>query len=212
MDLTTPPPSPGRRSQVKISSQPRSSKWYLDWQLEHCERETSTGGLLQNCDLPPPLKVFSVKGYDAKRGIGGISPAIPVQKQAAPTPAPIKDDQMDNELGSKHGGSENSSVLRALQLSQTRAREAEKAALLANKQNKELAVLILEESSRLYAHRQWVKLLEIEVSMLKKRSSMNLKEEVMDEDDAEPADSWFLALALCLGIASMGFVLSRCMF
>nr|XP_019704750.1 uncharacterized protein LOC105041431 [Elaeis guineensis] len=181
-------------------------------QLEQRERETSAGGRLQNCDLPPPLKVFSVKGYDDKRGIGDISPAIPVQEQAAPTPAPIKDDHMEHELGSKHGSGENSSLLRALQLSQTRAREAEKAALLANKQNKELAVLILEESLRLYAHRQWVRLLEIEVSMLEKRRSMTVEEEAKDEDDAEPTDSWFLALALCLGIVSMGFVFSRCMF
>lgn len=119
---------------------------------------------------------------------------------------------MDNEPRSKHGGGENSSLLRALQLSQTRAREAEKAALQASKQNKELAVLILEESLRLYAHRQWVKLLEIEVSMLEKRRPMTLKEEAKDEDYAESTDSWFLALALCLGIASMGFVFSRCMF
>lgn len=119
---------------------------------------------------------------------------------------------MDNELASKHGGGETSSLLRALQLSQTRAREAEKAASLASKQNKELAVLILEESLRLYAHRQWVKLLEIEVSMLEMRRSMTLKEEAKDEDDAEPTDSWFLALALCTGIAGLGYVLSRSMF
>lgn len=53
-----------------------NKRGYLDWQLEHYEKEMIMGGyvvsskpnpdLLQNCDLPPPLKFFSPIGDDEK--------------------------------------------------------------------------------------------------------------------------------------------------
>lgn len=115
-------------------------------------------------------------------------------------------------MGSDHGG-ENASLLRALQLSQTRAREAEKAAFLASARNEQMAALLLQESLRLSAHRQWVKLLEMEVSTLREKTLWSQQEEEHAEDDAVPAAAaWSFTLALCLGIAGAGLALGRYMF
>ncbi|KAG1342320.1 hypothetical protein COCNU_05G005490 [Cocos nucifera] len=207
------------------SSRPPTKKGWFDWQFEHHDKEMLVGfelsnrssgvaDLLQNCDLPPPFKLFSpIEDDDKKNQVDtmGSAPLVVPQK-SVPKPAPSKANKWDGELGSDHGG-ENPSLLRALQLSQTRAREAEKAAFLANARNEQMASLLLQESLRLSAHRQWVKLLEMEVSMLQERILWSQKEEQHVEDDAVPAAAaWCLTLALCLGIAGVGLAFGRYIF
>jgi hypothetical protein len=104
-------------------------------------------------------------------------------------------------------------LLRALQLSQTRAREAEKEFMATTQRNQQMMSLLLEDSLRLSAHRQWVGILETENIVLKKRTEKE-KTEVKGDDVAAVADmaSWCLALALCLGIAGVGLALGKCLF
>ncbi|KAK8931341.1 hypothetical protein KSP39_PZI016671 [Platanthera zijinensis] len=124
--------------------------------------------LLTNCDLPPPLKLFSPPAID------------------------------DN-----HG------VLRALRLSQTRARAAEDRAQLVTARIGRLASLLLEESLLLSAHRRWVAMLEFEVAGLRRRISQPVEDDGGDIGAAEIV--WCLALALCIGIAGVGFARGRCL-
>lgn len=104
-------------------------------------------------------------------------------------------------------------LLRALQLSQTRAREAEKEFMATTERNQQMMAFLLEESLRLSAHRQWVRILETENIVLKKRREEE-KIEGKGDDVAAVADmaTWCLALALCLGIAGVGLALGKCLF
>ncbi|KAL0908607.1 hypothetical protein M5K25_023110 [Dendrobium thyrsiflorum] len=124
--------------------------------------------LLTNCDLPPPLQLFTPLFFD----------------------------------------DETPSVLRALRLSQSRAREAEERVELTAAKNARLASMLLDESLRISAHRRWVMMLESEVSALNKRLSQAAKE----DGDGAADFAWCIALALCLGIAGVGFALGRFLF
>ncbi|KAF3439241.1 hypothetical protein FNV43_RR17516 [Rhamnella rubrinervis] len=97
-------------------------------------------------------------------------------------------------------------LLKALRLSQTRAREAEKKAAILAKERDCLSDAFFEEAKELFAYRQLVRLLELQVSYLKSKcdSSMFMKEEDEEEDDRESIGR-IVALALCLGIAGVGF-------
>ncbi|XP_008805917.1 uncharacterized protein LOC103718746 [Phoenix dactylifera] len=203
----------------KPASRPPTKKGWFDWQFEHHDKEMLMGfefsnrtsgaaDLLQNCDLPPPLKLFSsIEDDDKKNKIS--TPLLWLTKDDIDPGS--RANQWDDEWGLDHGG-ENSSLLRALRRSQTRAREAEKAASLANARNEQMAALLLEKSLRLSAHRQWVALLEVEVSMLQEKMLWSETEE-HGEGDAVPASAtWCLALALCLGVGGVGFALGRCLF
>ncbi|XP_029124399.1 uncharacterized protein [Elaeis guineensis] len=192
----------------KPASRPPTKKKLFDWQVGHYNKEMLMGfdlsnrtsgatDLLQNCDLPPPLKLFSpIEDDEKKNKITAINSTPLVPQNSLPTPAP----------------SENSSLLRALRLSQTRAREAEKKASLANARNEHMATLLLEESLRLSAHRQWVKLLEAEVAMLQEKILWSRTEEHAEGDAMPAAATWCLALALCLGIGGVGIALGRHLF
>ncbi|XP_058096942.1 uncharacterized protein LOC131242368 isoform X1 [Magnolia sinica] len=159
--------------------------------------------LLQNCDLPPPAKVFPGESEIAVR-------LAPSMQQPSPS---IKVSEMEDEFA-QGLSNDKLGLLRALQLSQTRAREAEKKAADISAEKDRLTALFLEESSRLFAHRQWLKLLEIEVKKLHPQltASHGICRErwsaVKKDDGEEAGTTWCIALALCLGIASVGFALS----
>ncbi|XP_020589340.1 uncharacterized protein LOC110030772 [Phalaenopsis equestris] len=125
--------------------------------------------LLTNCDLPPPLQLFSPFFFD----------------------------------------DDNHGVLRALRLSQSRAREAEKRVELATAKSAQLASMLLDESMRLSVHRRWAMMLEFEVAALRKRLSQADDD---DEDDGPVEIARWLALAVCVGIAGVGFAIGRCFF
>lgn len=103
-------------------------------------------------------------------------------------------------------------LLKALQLSQTRAREAEKKASIVSIENDNLTAMFFEESSRLFAHRQWLKLLEIEILHLKAQlavsDSHTTKKQLGEKKEGDAGSGWCIALAVCLGLAGVGFALS----
>ncbi|KAI9165250.1 hypothetical protein LWI28_010460 [Acer negundo] len=153
--------------------------------------------LMQNCDLPPPLKVFT--GSD-KRVISSMNRVF--------GQVGAEEDHDNWEFDGENDG--KLELLKALRLSQTRAREAEKRATNLTKERDCLSKAFLDDSLRLLAYRQCVKLLEVQVSMLQWQRQ-ELEEEPMccdcDDDDIDNGVelSWFVALALCLGIAGVGF-------
>lgn len=148
--------------------------------------------MMQNCDLPPPVKVFA--GSD-KTVISSM-------------------DRICSMMGRDDGasGETNMELWRALHRSQTRARETEKAAAAVAKDRDSLSNALLKESLRLLAYRQWVKLLEFQLSKLqslqKKDSSSSVAmggSSMVDDDGGEEGVgspvTWIMALAFCLGIA-----------
>lgn len=101
---------------------------------------------------------------------------------------------------------ENTSLLRALRLSQSRAREAEKKAAAACKSKEQMSSFLMDESIRLSTHKRWVRLLETQILLLGEKKRLIAREE---EGDGFSTLTWCLTLALCLG---MGFSLGRYVF
>ncbi|KAL5982313.1 hypothetical protein ACLOJK_016384 [Asimina triloba] len=164
--------------------------------------------LLQNCDLPPPAKFFS-----------GDSDLV-LRKAAAMMQHPSPSSEVgETEDDFTRGISDDRfSLLRALRLSQTRAREAEKKIVEMSAEKERLSALLLGESLQLFAHKRWLKLLEMEVEYLHSQVAVpsragNEREQAAaaktndSADGADAGSAWCVALAVCLGIASVGFVL-----
>lgn len=147
-------------------------------QLQQHRRHGHRSDLLQNCDLPPPAKLF------------GPVPTLQRLETAA-----AKDHKADDGL------------LRALRLSQSRAREAEDKLAAAGATNVDLAALLVRDSVALSAHRRWVMMLEAENSLLRGPRR--------DADGPEPdhgaggVAAWWVALAVCVGVAGVGLALGR---
>ncbi|KAG5241849.1 GTP cyclohydrolase II [Salix suchowensis] len=99
--------------------------------------------LMQNCDLPPPLKVFS--GSD-KSVISSMNRAFSMVGREH------DHDDFDVYRGCGGVNYEKLELLKALRLSQTRARDAERK-----------AASLIKERDCLFAYRQWVRLLEFQV-------------------------------------------------
>lgn len=157
--------------------------------------------LLQNCDLPPPLKVFTGE----KETITKIEAP---KRQPSP---PIKITETEEEAG-RGFIDDRLSLLKALQLSQTRAREAEKAASIISSEKDQLTAMFFKESLQLFAHRRWFKLLEIEILLLQKKlaiSHMNMTEEQSGyhNDNGDAGSTWCIAMAMCLGLAGVSFAI-----
>ncbi|KAI3879242.1 hypothetical protein MKW98_028809 [Papaver atlanticum] len=116
--------------------------------------------LMQNCDLPPPQKVFA--GAD-KTVVNSTTKTPPYSSKNCGGEDEFSIPKELSEI-------EKMNLLRALQLSQTRAREAEKKAEVITKERDNLANSFLKESLRMLAYKQWVKLLEFEVSQLQSQN------------------------------------------
>ncbi|KAI3952423.1 hypothetical protein MKX01_005290 [Papaver californicum] len=174
--------------------------------------------LMQNCDLPPPQKVFA--GADKTVVSSTMTPPYYSKNCGEEDELPIPKDLSDIE---------KMNLLRALQLSQTRAREAEKKAKLITQERDNLANSFLKESLRMFAYKQWVKLLEFEVSQLQSQnenehklprrsyetdkeidssSSSKKEEEVGNNEEGGVVGNvtWYMTLALSFGFAGVGFV------
>lgn len=131
--------------------------------------------LLRNCDLPPPLKVFA-----AGENSGIFGGAVGTETDCGGGP------------GGGEGGT--SDLMKALRRSQTRAREAERMRAEMAKERDYLREALVEESQELLAYRQWVRLLELQVSQM--RSGLRVR----DHDDGTGGGAiWAVALAVCLG-------------
>lgn len=164
--------------------------------------------LMQNCDLPPPSKVFL--GPD-KTVIFSMNRVCNISGK-------------EEEQDSKHYGTyqlekgddekeDKMELLKALEASQTRAREAEKMAAILRKQRDGLSIALLEEAMKLFACRQQVRLLELQVLNLQQQRVMSMfgcytrstegavgfpNEDGHDEKTT--SITWVLALIFSLGI------------
>ncbi|KAK1315488.1 hypothetical protein QJS10_CPA06g02025 [Acorus calamus] len=155
--------------------------WRLDFEkdmvmealLSSQTKKRTHSDLLQNCDLPPPLKVFAAKA------------APTIEEQTLLKTAPAIEDSFDQDT--KMG------LLKALRLSQTRAREAEKKAAHAATEKNGLSAMVAEQSMKLFAHRQWVKILDTEIKHLQ----MQLLR-LQETGNAEETSSVGLWLWLCV--------------
>ena len=145
--------------------------------------------LMQNCDLPPPSKLYYGSG---ELIVSSTSRVFALMMQ------------QDNDHGHKdekvegyETGGKKLDLLKAVRLSQTRAREAEKRA-------ESLSNALSVESLQLFAYRQWSKLLEARI--LKLEAELAESGAAERRDGVEPCLPWTLALAFCLGIAGAGIV------
>lgn len=143
-------------------------------------RPKTTPDLMQNCDLPPPAKLVSAPDRS-------LLPSI-IKTYAIGTDG-------DGEL----------EILTALRRSQTRATAAERKVRILSEDKAALSRMIVEESMVLFAHRQWVNLLEIRVSKLERERREEERERAEEEEGR-----WrgLEAIALCFAIAGVGFVIS----
>ncbi|XP_057431294.1 uncharacterized protein LOC130724138 [Lotus japonicus] len=142
--------------------------------------------LMQNCDLPPPSKFFM--GPD-KTVILSMNKVCNIAGEEQD-----QDSKYFHGYAIKNSGDEDRDkmeLLKALQASQTRAREAEKKATVLRKERDGLSIALLEEAMQLFACRQQVRLLEVQVLNLQSNE---------DGDDEETSVARILALILSLGI------------
>ncbi|GJN03819.1 hypothetical protein PR202_ga21301 [Eleusine coracana subsp. coracana] len=145
--------------------------------------------LLQNCDLPPPSKLFG------------------------PGPTLQRLESADRKAATAGGGDSNKdTLLRALRLSQSRAREVEEKLAAAGASNGDLAAMLVRDAVALSAHRRWVMMLEAENALL--RGGGAAAEPGPDADEARRGGgggvaAWWVALAVCVGIAGVGLALGR---
>ncbi|KAK4417108.1 hypothetical protein Salat_2536300 [Sesamum alatum] len=171
--------------------------------LDRIERDTGRVfsprpvlNLMQNCDLPPPGKLFTAPNDAFLASVTKIYNMVGGQDC-------LEKDKFE--------------LLRALQLSQTRAREAEREFRVVCKEKEALSDLMVQESLRLFAHRQWVGLLELQVSKLQRQlqeDSRKRDDSVSNhgenlprgEDDEEGCSSkkWCAVIVFCLAIPGMG--------
>ena len=166
----------------------------LSWNSPNQGRKSGME-LMQNCDLPPPVKVFAGSNKTVISSMDRIC------------------GMMGREDGTRD--EKKMELLRALHRSQTRAREAERKAAVMAKERDFISNALLVESLQLLAYRQWVKLLEFQVSNLQSQqkkqqeqwSFVGMGGSVMEEDDYEEGMGMegggvtlIVALAFCLGI------------
>lgn len=158
--------------------------------------------LIQNCDLPPPTKVIS-----------GLSDNVTVI-------SPMNRKKIHNFVGDHHhvedDGSAKLGLLKALRLSQTRAREAEAKYEAIIKERDALGYAFVQDSMQIFAYRQFVRLLEFQVSQFEQQKQQ--QQELYDcgkrkhgeeGDDGSGSNglTLLITMAFCLGIAGVGFAI-----
>ncbi|KAK8570373.1 hypothetical protein V6N13_003056 [Hibiscus sabdariffa] len=136
---------------------------------------------IENCDLPRPQKMH-VRRYSRKHSgsFGGDEVSASAWKsQTDPVPIPIVNADVQcasnasfsttekdfMEQGTESGPTK-AQLLEALCHSQTRAREAEKAAKQAYAEKEHVIKLIFKQASQIYAHKQWFKMLQLDALYL----------------------------------------------
>ncbi|CAI9109556.1 OLC1v1009396C1 [Oldenlandia corymbosa var. corymbosa] len=162
--------------------------------------------LMQNCDLPPPMKVYAGQEKTI------VSPPMNIVYGT------YDDDGKKEEKGLNNKDEkyedEKLELLKALRLSQTRAREAEKKAAALCKEKDDLADFLLRQSMDLFAYKQWVRMMELEVGRVSKQDRGRIKEK-SDPDEVNWSEfndggagqsmKWLVAVtAICMSIAGVG--------
>ncbi|KAM1052879.1 hypothetical protein ACFX2I_000406 [Malus domestica] len=162
--------------------------------------------LIQNCDLPPPSKLFTGSGQTVVSSMKGVCRVNSDRDNDDHT-----DDQCDTDGNQIDGENEKLELLKALRLSQTRAREAENKSERLEKEKDRLSNALLVEAKELFAYKQWVRLLELQVSRLQSHWAEEDNNKAScgcgrsKGDDDGDGITWVVALALCFGIAGVGF-------
>ncbi|XP_056161118.1 uncharacterized protein LOC130135602 [Syzygium oleosum] len=183
--------------------------------------------LIRNCDLPPPQKLFP--GIDEPAAAAMAMPALLVglgdEKRRLRSYA-----GGGGGAAGGAGGDGKLELLRALRLSQTRAREAEERGAEAAAERDAVATALIGEAARASAYRRWAWVLEHEVAALRSRSRRRRRwrrggggelgcrcerlcgsaEEEAEAEEEERCESmaWMVAFAIPLGIAGIGLALA----
>ncbi|CAI0422107.1 unnamed protein product [Linum tenue] len=112
------------------------------------------------------------------------------------------------QVGDDDEGEKKLELLRAVRLSQTRAREAEKRSDSLGKEKDCLSNALLGQSLQLSAYRRWARLLEAHILKLeaelkdgatKSCSRCTSGGDDDDDDDAGERMPWLVAIAFCFG-------------
>ncbi|KAL2907213.1 Serine/threonine-protein kinase greatwall [Bienertia sinuspersici] len=105
-------------------------------------------------------------------------------------------------------------LLKALRLSQTRAREAEAKYRAITKERDALAMAFVQDSMQILAYRQFVRLLEVQVSLFQKQQKVccdcgkrKQEEDEVDDGNGSNGLNFFMTVAFCLGIAGVGLAI-----
>ncbi|XP_021719840.1 uncharacterized protein LOC110687460 [Chenopodium quinoa] len=159
--------------------------------------------LIQNCDLPPPTKVFS--------GLpDNVTVISPMNRKKVQTFVGDHDHGDEFDVGDRKMG-----LLKALRLSQTRAREAEAKYAAITKERDALACAVVQDSMQIFAYRQFVKLLEFQVTQLQQQQKQQQQQVICDHGKRKQGDeggdgsgsnglTLLITMAFCLGIAGVG--------
>ncbi|XP_054822740.1 uncharacterized protein LOC129321036 [Prosopis cineraria] len=156
--------------------------------------------LMQNCDLPPPSKVF--KGSDNK---------LMLSMNRRPSNILVKREytgELVNDQNDCDGNPDVLEILKALRSSQAREREAEKKSASLINERDCLSNALMKEAMQLYAYQQQVRLLEFQVSSLQQKMFRGFATSEEDEGSTREDDNeeekinlvWILALALSWGM------------
>ncbi|CAL1400141.1 unnamed protein product [Linum trigynum] len=99
------------------------------------------------------------------------------------------------------GGDKKLELLKAVSLSQTRAREAEKRSESLGKEKECLSNALLGQSLQLSAYRRWARMLEAHVLKLEAELRDGAKSCSCSRDDAGETETlpWLVSIAFCLG-------------
>ncbi|KAL3527594.1 hypothetical protein ACH5RR_012250 [Cinchona calisaya] len=164
--------------------------------------------LMQNCDLPPPMKIF----------VGQDETIVAPMNNVYSKLAGQKDDDVGIEMAcAKCSEHEKLELFKALRLSQTRAREAERKVAVLSKEKDDLSNFLLQQSMQLFAYKQWVRMMEFQLCKLTKHQEKqephycapSRAEKVPAEEDAHKGAkglTWLVAVAICVGIAGVGIL------
>ncbi|KAK4256663.1 hypothetical protein QN277_006358 [Acacia crassicarpa] len=156
--------------------------------------------LMQNCDLPPPSKVFKGSDNTLMLSMNHRASNILVRREYTGELVNIRNDG--------DGNGDVLEILKALRSSQTRAREAEKKSATLIRERDCLSNALMTEAMRLLAYRQQVRLLEFQVSNLQRKVFLGIATSEDDEGSSKEDDEeeervslvWILALAVSWGI------------
>ncbi|KAL3721779.1 hypothetical protein ACJRO7_034166 [Eucalyptus globulus] len=215
-----PPPPPRIRSpspNLRLGGRATMEEEDRDRDRHSISRLVSPFELIRNCDLPPPQKLFP--GIDDPAALPALVGLGDEKRRLRSYPA---------AGGGGGGGGGEVELLRALRLSQTRAREAEERGAAAAAERDAVARALIGEAARSSAYRRWVRVLELEVAALKSKTRRRPDGELLrrrrercgrsaeegDSDEEEEEEergasmAWMVALAIPLGIAGIGLALA----
>lgn len=186
--------------QKKIGQTQRRRNEIMGFTVSH--NKPSGFDLMQNCDLPPPSKFF----------MGPDKSVILSMNRVYSREEEQDSKQQSGAYRIENGDDEKDKMelLKALRASQTRAREAEKKAAVLKMEKEGLSMVLLEEAMHLFAYRQRVRMLELQVLHLQQTLLLHQQQEEDDHDEETTSVAWVLALVISLGIGVTTALACRC--